>query len=483
VKRRKAIKNIGLGLSAGLALPAWLTACKEEQPGPEIVYDGVVAIIGAGAAGLYAADVLHSKGIKVIIYEASNHIGGRVRSIRLFDDSPLNADFPIELGAERIYGTDSIWAKIIGQMNIPVVGIEPTNSFIIDGISKTESDLAGDADFVAAKSFINSLSTYSGADVSVQQAVQNAGLPSRVYGIVNAVIGNHYGTNNARISIRVLAKELQSLARNREESMLRSNPMQDVLASRFNRVASNVQLNRTIKKIDYSGTKIIIEGELANSTGVKENFSAEVDKVIVTVPVAVLKAGDIQFTPALPASKITALSKIGMDAAIRIFIDFKQNFWGEATGFIYSGNVAPEFFNTGVGRSEHTKTLSVTIQGEKAEALMSKTDDEIVTAVLTELDAAFSINVDDIVRKDANAKPIYTIMRWHETAEEPYIKGSISYVKPGGTIEDRTTLGQSVQEVLFFAGEATHDAGEAGTVNGALLSGERVAQAVINTIV
>jgi monoamine oxidase len=35
---------------------------------------------------------------------------------------------------------------------------------------------------------------------------------------------------------------------------------------------------------------------------------------------------------------------------------------------------------------------------------------------------------------------------------------------------------------LFFAGEATNDTGEAGTVNGALLSAERAALEVIQTI-
>ena len=83
MKRRIALKQIGLGVSAGLVLPSWLTACKEEEdPKPKIEYDGVVAIVGAGAAGLYVADILQSSGVEVIILEASNRVGGRIRTLK-----------------------------------------------------------------------------------------------------------------------------------------------------------------------------------------------------------------------------------------------------------------------------------------------------------------------------------------------------------------------------------------------------------------
>jgi uncharacterized protein with NAD-binding domain and iron-sulfur cluster len=59
-----------------------LSSCKKDDPGPEVPFEGTVAIIGGGAAGLYAADILGSKGINVIIFEAGNQLGGRVRSLR-----------------------------------------------------------------------------------------------------------------------------------------------------------------------------------------------------------------------------------------------------------------------------------------------------------------------------------------------------------------------------------------------------------------
>ena len=60
-------------------------------------YKGKVIIIGAGASGLAAANILEKNNIEYIILEATNRYGGRLKK-----DTTL-ADFPIDLGAEWIH--------------------------------------------------------------------------------------------------------------------------------------------------------------------------------------------------------------------------------------------------------------------------------------------------------------------------------------------------------------------------------------------
>ncbi|ODU53506.1 MAG: hypothetical protein ABT04_04600 [Granulicella sp. SCN 62-9] len=65
-----------------------------------------VLLIGAGMAGLAAANSLASSGLRVLLLEAQHHIGGRVLTRRIGDEV-------IELGAEFVHGRPpELWSLI-----------------------------------------------------------------------------------------------------------------------------------------------------------------------------------------------------------------------------------------------------------------------------------------------------------------------------------------------------------------------------------
>jgi len=348
----------------------------------------------------------------------------------------------------------------------------------LDNVLRTGASVEADPDFIAAKNFLNNLSTYSGSNVSMEQAIQAAGINPRVHAILNSWIGNRYGTQNDRIGVKALAEGRSQITRNETKLLLTDNPMQDALLSRFSSVASKVQRNKVVKSIDYTGSKIIINGDTVLSPVSTEPFTVEADKVIVTVPASILKAGDIVFNPALPSDKTNALSNMEMDASLRVLLDFKINFWGNESGFLYGGSDGPEYFNNGVGRSDLIKTLSITVNGQKAAAL-SLLGKDMIPVLLAELDSIYDGKATLHARRDLNDNIVAVIQDW---SKENYIRGGVAYLKPNGTNQHRIDLGSSVNGKVFFAGEATDSKGEFGTINGALLSGERAAAEVISSI-
>ena len=452
-------------------MPQFLISCKKDDPGPEVPYDGTVAIIGAGAAGLYAADILRSKGIKVIILEASGQLGGRIKSLRNQTNIPSQsiADFPVELGAEIIYGSDSSWANIIKNLNVPTVDLETSiNQYILDNLAKPGGEWGGDSDFVAVNNFVSNLPNFSGGGVSMKEA---AGVSERAQALLNSQAGNYFGSSSSMVGAGGIAEGLRLLKHDAKLLTLKANPMQDMLLSRFSLITPDVQLNTPVKSINYGSDPIIITDKSGNTI--------EANKVIVTVPLAVLKSGGISFTPSLPLEMTSSMGNFGVDTSLRVILDFKKNFWGETTGFIWGGTDGPQYFSAGAGRSEFYRTLSITINGAKG-AELSALGADMVPKLLAELDAIYSNQATLYVRRDLTTNQVLSIIQ--DWGKEEYIKGGVSYPMPAAVNADRENLGKSISGKIFFAGEATDVVGDAGTVNGALNSAVRVTEEVVKSI-
>jgi monoamine oxidase len=81
----------------------------------------VIAIVGAGVAGLAAARALKDAGHEVVVLEARDRIGGRIHTVR--DD---RAAHPVELGAEFIHGEAKEAMELVraaGLISYDVLGV------------------------------------------------------------------------------------------------------------------------------------------------------------------------------------------------------------------------------------------------------------------------------------------------------------------------------------------------------------------------
>jgi monoamine oxidase len=198
--------------------------------------------------------------------------------------------------------------------------------------------------------------------------------------------------------------------------------------------------------------------------------------VVVTVPLGVLQLtaqqeGHIAFDPALPAAKNEALEQLAMGAVVKVLLRFREPFWEEREPdldfFHAPGAAFPTWWTTLPLRSA---VLTGWAGGPAAEALSGRSEDEILTEATRTLSKLLAVTRGRIDRLLAGAH----VADWRC---EPLSRGAYSYARVGGA-EGARKLAASVGGQLFFAGEAT-DAGQAGTVAGALASGRRVAAEVL----
>ncbi len=431
---------------AASPLLATLPGCANRGEGLRVV------VIGAGAAGLYAAWALHDEGATVTILEASDRHGGRLRVLEGF------TDFPVELGAEEIHGQRSILHDLLVEDGATFVAADSTDAFFVDGTLRGE-DLLDEADFVQAQSFIDTVADWTGDDVSIADRIAAEGLAARTEFLLEAQIGNEYGAQNDEIGARSLAVGDQEWTAGDKDFALDGTTMLDHLEHALADILPFIQTNKPVTRVEYGGDGVTV----VCSDGTRH----EADAVVVTVPITVLRDGDITWDPPLPAEKLAAIAKVPMGPGMKIVLKFANRFWGADTGSIYGATHVPEFWAPGLGRSAANELLTAFVMGDKA-ASLSEAGEGAIATMLADLDEIYGAGVATGAYVDG------VIMDWYK---QPSIRGAYSYPGPDSH-GARAVVAQTVASTVYFAGEATH-AGHFATVHGALETGERAAEAML----
>src|SRR6266853_706372 len=112
--------------------------------------------------------------------------------------------------------------------------------------------------------------------------------------------------------------------------------------------------------------------------------------------------------------------------------------------------------------------------GNHAVALGGQSNDAIVRSAVQALARILGVDDREIHRQMIGAYA-------HDWQSDPFSRGAYSYTVVGG-IDAARALATPVAETLYFAGEATNSDGYNGTVHGAIATGYRAAQEMLQAM-
>jgi monoamine oxidase len=190
-------------------------------------------------------------------------------------------------------------------------------------------------------------------------------------------------------------------------------------------------------------------------------------KVIVTVPLGVLKSSAIEFDPPLPAAHTSAIERLGFGRFEKLVLRFDTAFWDDVDQIQVSGRLGEPFSGWyNLARVTGAPALMALNGGVAAAAVGEMT-------VGSQSDLASEV-LAGIYPGRFRPPLAAQASRW---STDVFSRGSYSFTAVGSGEQDRVTLAEPVDDRLWLAGEAQHPTLHS-TVHGAWLSGRAAAEQV-----
>lgn len=433
-----------------------------------------VIVIGAGISGLGCANQLLKEGFDTLVLEARDRIGGRIHTV-----NPWGAN--LDLGASWIHGIENNpIADIAKKYDIKTVETEFHDADYLQSrrrfavydtngrrLNQREVDelldqtLTFDRFLIDTRKKYRKLSLESIFDLYCYEKNISGTDYKKLYYFLSNMYACEFGDDLSLLSNGIqLPYELSEVD---GPNVIFSDGYNQVI-KRLARGLS-IRFNEVVTEVNYE--KAFIEVKTNEKT-----YRARY--VISSLPLGVLKSGNVLFKPALPPEKAQAISSLSMGAYNKMYLFFDEVFWDkdcEWLGYIpgsHEVDKALDFMNY----SKYTEQpiLLIFSAASLAKIMETWSDQKVIDYMMNQLKRMYGKKV---------LKPSsYIRTNW---VNDPFSFGSFSYLPVGSSYENYDLLAQPVDNRLFFIGEATSSI-DPSTVHGAYNTGFQAALQVIESL-
>lgn len=419
-----------------------------------------VLVVGAGIAGLAAARDLVTAERRVIVLESRDRVGGRIFTDRTWGGPP------IDLGASWIHGPKgNAVAALARDLGVVTVATDWEAARITDEkgrvLTATERErIAARLDKVLRQIADDEADDDDGPlDAAIERAAKKLGLDAK-----------------ARVELawaaattleHEFAGDLSRLSR-RHFDEGKADRGGDLLFPKGYDQITNALAKGLDVRLDHRVTRVRHDDDGVSVQAAGRTFRAQ--RIVVTLPLGVLKAGSVQFEPALPAATRQAIDRIGVGVLDKVYLRFSEPFWPADVQVLGCVTARRGDFAAAVAvhRAAGENVLLCLNAGSFAAELAARSDDAIVAAAVARMRTMFGAGV-----------PLPQSTRVTRWGQDPHALGAYSHMAPGSTPADREALGEPVSGRVFLAGEAV-SRDHAASVRGAFESGKRAAARILH---
>ena len=396
-----------------------------------------IAIVGAGAAGIAAAEAVAASPFSCALLEARDRIGGRAHTL----DSVAG---PLDLGAEWLHSADhNPLVSRLERLGLTIDRTPPPWERLSDSPTLSPAD---QVDFGRSFEAYEERLAKAGREPDDAPASVFLEPGNRWNPLLNAFSAFYNGAEFDQVSVHDYAAY--------DDTEVNWRVAQGYGAG----VAAllpdvSIALQCPVSRIRHDGPRV----ELDTPRGV---LSARA--VIVCAPTSILASGALTFFPELP-EKLEAAAGLPLGLADKVFLSVDEPEAFAAETMLYGD---PRKTATGSYhlRPFHRPMIAVFLGGAHARGLEGEGPGAATAFAIEELVAIYGSGLRSRVHPLAETA-------W---ASDPWALGSYSHALPGHA-GDRARLAALVGERLFFAGEACSP-DNFSTVHGAWLTGRDAAR-------
>ncbi|WP_166790390.1 flavin monoamine oxidase family protein [Cryobacterium tagatosivorans] len=286
-----------------------------------------IAVVGAGMAGITAARMLRDGGYDVVVIEARKRVGGRIATV-----SDPDWPFPIELGPSFVRSSSASRLdedlRAAGVTTLPVPAGTETRApgGAVVEVPTVGSDAVVDAIAWAAGqpqdvSVAQALVESGAADLSDKPGDTGVSEADWLDHTVVAEIQQPSGAESSLVSAWYAPRDPAGEDTPDDGTWQGDRIVLGGYATLLTEAAADLDLlaSSAVRRIAYTDEGVSLRLETGESLGA--------DRVIVTVPLGVLKTDALEFAPPLPFEHRGAIAALGMGLLDKIWLRFEKPFW------------------------------------------------------------------------------------------------------------------------------------------------------------